>query len=167
MMWSGTTVPALHVRADGTGLAESSYPELVSYAATEIAAGNALWSISGITPNRTVTVPNLGSKFVYGSGVLGASGGAATHQLITSEMPAHNHGAVGNHNHGAISYAGGGGGADVATWTVGGASAAQNANFAYTGYSGGHTHATEGSNYSHNNMPPYITLAYIIRAKTS
>lgn len=103
--------------------------------------------------------PNLQNKFIVGAGDAynpADTGGEAAHVLSVAEMPAHNHGAVGNHSH-SVPYQLG----TVATGTAqifhlqgGGIS---------TGSAGGHTHTTQGSGTAHENRPPYYALAYIMK----
>lgn len=100
-------------------------------------------------------VPDLRERFIYGhrndgggDAVMDEIGGAATHTLTTAELPAHSHiqrgkntvgGAVFHSQVNATSTAGG----SVATTTP-------------TSDSGG--------GGAHNNMPPFHSLAYIIKA---
>jgi microcystin-dependent protein len=92
--------------------------------------------------------PNLKDRFVVGAGAAYAvndTGGAATHVLTVNEMPAHDHT----------------GGAFWPSSTNPRAEQNQQANpedythFANTGSAGGGA--------AHNNMPPYLALAYIMR----
>ena len=118
MLWSGSvaTIPSGYVVCDGT-----------TYGA--------------------VTAPDLVGRFVIGtktdSGAtydVGDTGGEATHELITAELPAHTH---------TMPHF-----TDVGTtWAI----SAQN-NGAATTNSG-----STGSGTPHNNLPPYFALAYIMK----
>jgi microcystin-dependent protein len=94
--------------------------------------------------------PNLQDKFVVGAGstyAVAGSGGEATHQLTTAEMPSHNH-----------------------TFTncslyIGAGSSAPYPLYGPTngGQYGGSTNNT-GSDSAHNNLPPYYALAFIMKS---
>ena len=72
----------------------------------------------------------------------GSTGGEATHQLTTSEMPQHRH-RIG-YRHGArLSTSG-------TYYTVGGSEEDGGGGYGYSNYT--------GSGDSHNNMPPYVTV---------
>ena len=102
------------------------------------------------------------------------TGGEENHKLNVRELPSHNHSmnASGNHNHdtingnvwenrrfgrgdGALS---GGGGAAFGT-------AHSGSQIFKTTSGGNHNHSINntGSNQSHNNMPPFYVLAYIMK----
>lgn len=83
---------------------------------------------------------------------LGATGGAKTHTLTTSEMPSHNHAQTGKFtSNGTHTHAGVGGGAAEAPNPSGGTASAM-----------GNT-ANSGSGQAHNNLQPYITVYRWVR----
>ena len=106
--------------------------------------------------------PNLVDRFIVGAGnsyAVGATGGEATHVLSLAEMPAHNHGAVGDHSHTYYR-------AYAASGVCGGGGQYQPFSqipAEWTGGAGGHTHSTQGSNTAHENRPPYYALAFIMK----
>jgi microcystin-dependent protein len=103
------------------------------------------------------STPDLRDKFILGAGTTylpNSSGGEIAHTLTNNEIPSHRHQTIDdyfnyatNDNYfgdGSKSLSGGGGW----MWGTGG-------NKFYTSYTGG--------DKPHNNMPPYFTLAYIMR----
>lgn len=115
--------------------------------------------------------PNLQDQFVVGAGnsyAVGATGGADTVTLSTSQMPSHTHtfsgttDGIGDHTHSIPDGSG-----------VDGAQALEAGGVVGTiqsGAAGAHSHtfsgttASEGSGSGHENRPPYYALAYIMKA---
>jgi microcystin-dependent protein len=145
----------------------------------------------------TLGTPNLQDRFVVGAGTtyaVGATGGAATVTLATTEIPSHTHAVSGNtglqsadhihsgttstelahtHDTNINSSAGGGtlaadavGNASVNTSAAG----AHSHTFSTGGVSANHSHAISftsgaaGSGGAHQNLPPYFAIAYIMKA---
>jgi microcystin-dependent protein len=72
---------------------------------------------------------------------IGQTGGEKAHTLLTAEMPAHTH-----------------------TVNLGGVSGGQCAQIVANGPSTTMASGSAGSDTAHNNLQPYITLQFIIRA---
>jgi|LauGreDrversion4_2_1035121.scaffolds.fasta_scaffold82530_4 microcystin-dependent protein len=121
--------------------------------------------------------PNLTNRFILGWGNrgIGTIGGEETVTLIEAQMPSHSHGmsASGDHVHRLNS--------DWIVWppgtfqrnfTSGGFSGGDRASQGFaklnqfgTTNAGSHTHSIHnaGGNQSHNNMPPFYVLTYIMK----
>ena len=153
----GKTAPLNYLLCDGSVYNKSDYPDLYNLMLAN--------SSIGIT-NTTFYVPDLKGRFVlgYNSGIynIGVTGGEKTHKLTVNEMPSHIH-SLGWSTSGRFikmthendsdtnSY-----GFDFHKGFAGDVDS--------NGYNLTRALPTGGSQ-SHNNMPPYIVLNYIIRAK--
>lgn len=144
-----SAVPTGYLEADGTSYTQAAYGALYTHAQAEVAAGNTAWTVTG----TNFTVPNYKDKFLLMKGTsraVGATGGAETVTLTTGQIPSHNHSLDvrytfdGSHNHASA------GGQAEGPNPQGGAGGAQS-----TGSSGG--------GGSHENMPPYAVVNFIIK----
>jgi microcystin-dependent protein len=144
--FTGTVIPTNWMLADGRTLNRVDYPQLAD--AMGISAGA-----------TTFALPDLRNKFIYGasapSGSPWSGGGAATHALTAAEsgMPSHYHNSISvyaNRNF-------------VGVGNLGGNEASNQGD--YGPYAIQHVAAAGPLNASsaHNNMPPYILLAQIIK----
>ena len=177
--FSGTVIPTNWMLADGRTLVRANYPQLAD--ALGIAAGA-----------NNFNLPDLRNKFIYGKNAPTdaiASGGVATHALAEAEMPSHSH-VVNAHSHGGATAAsdrnldhahGSPWGSFALTDAVGVGGTASPGFAAIKNWSSGtwlmdrsidHLHGialeapgtnTKGSGAAHNNMPPYVTMAWIIK----
>lgn len=137
----GKTAPLNYLLCDGSVYNKSDYPDLYNLMLAN--------SSIGIT-NTTFYVPDLKGRFVlgYNSGIynIGVTGGEVTHTLTVDEMPAHTH---------SLAMQAGNQTGIIDKISV---NDFVNCNwYSHVEYTGG--------NQPHNNMPPYIVLNYIIRAK--
>lgn len=137
-------LPDKYLYCNGDEVLKASYPLLF-----EAIADN--WGTPTLGSDYFV-LPDFRDKFLLGfmhgggSPVFGSSGGEKTVTLVESQIPAHKH-LVWDGNQ----YAGfGAGGAGIGLGGGGGGS----------GYETG----SIGGNQSHNNMPPYIAINYVIYA---
>lgn len=178
--FAGSSAPTGWLLCNGTTASRTTYSNLYSVIGTTYGVGDGsttfgLPDMRGRVPMGAGTGNQLNAS---GSGAItggtgmtartaGAFGGEETHLLSSAEIPAHSHPVSdAGHNHGAIATAGGGGGATVAGWTVGGASGANATNFAYTGSSttGLTVSNNTGGGGRHAVVPPFVVLNYIIKA---
>jgi microcystin-dependent protein len=139
--WTTTTVPKGWLLCDGTGYAIATYPELYA------AIGTSFGSSGGFQ------VPNFSSRTPYGtSDFVGATDGVATVTLTGAQTGFKNH----FHN--------------IADFSTEGFSLADTGSSASAAFNrvdvGGFTSTVAAANAasSHNNLQPYRSLSFIIKA---
>lgn len=134
-MWPTSSAPSGWLLCNGSSFSSGTYPDLAS-----VLGGSTLPDFTGRFPLGS------GNSGVNGSTnhSLGSEGGEETHTLTINEMPSHNHG---------ITYSGkskSGSGGEVSDLE-------NNASTINTNNTGGGN--------AHNNMPPFYTINFIIKAK--
>ena len=139
--FAGTSVPVGFLGCDGSAVNRTTYAALFAAISTTWGVGDGSTTFNVPDFRRKATVGSGGSGTGTLGNAVGNTGGAETHTLITSEMPAHTHTVLGYANPG-----GGGGGYDGS----GGGGAAQ-------------TSSSTGSGASHNNMQPSAVVLKIIK----
>ena len=164
--YTSTSVPSGYLLCDGSAISRTTYAQLFAVIGTTYGSGDG---------STTFNLPNLQGRFVLGksgSYALASTGGAATVTLTTDQIPSHTHTQKsctnpGDHAHNtwntfSFRHASGG-----VTTTCTGDSGDGRGNA--TQGAGGHTHTITlndtGGGQAHNNMPPYITLVYMIKVE--
>ena len=161
--WAGAigSIPSGWLHCNGASVLRSTYADLFT----------AISTIHGSVDGSHFTLPDLRDVSIMGakqddsgtpksnvSGALTQDGGEASHILVTSEMPSHNHGAVGNHTHSvAVGYW------PSANSAAGSATNSGSQGPTTSGAGGGHTHTTIGGNVTHNTLHPYYVMTYVIK----
>ena len=154
--YAGSTAPDGWLICDGSEISRATYAELFDVIGTTYGSGN------GTT---TFNIPDLAGKMPLGQSsghALGSSAGAETVTLTTSEMPSHTH-VQNQHRHRAFKYTAGAiqtGTAAVRVWDEGNT---QGNSVAYTNYETP-TNQNTGGGGAHNNMPPFLTINFLIFA---
>lgn len=177
---SAGNVPDGWLLCDGTAYETNAYPELF-----------ALIGVSYGSEQGRFRVPNFQGRTPVGYNInetefnaLGKNGGAKTHTLSTNEIPSHNHGAstgsAGSHFHDIRLDTGGGGSFGSGRQLVLNGIGDDDLYLDATGFNitnilfptrsaGSHTHSVSVSNTgggaAHNNLQPYLTINFIIKAR--
>jgi microcystin-dependent protein len=142
LMYGSTTAPAGWMICDGSPISRTTYPALFSLIGTTFGPGDG---------STTFNLPDLRSRVGVGAGqgsglssrVLAATGGEETHLLSVTEIPSHTHPVYVHFNAGS-------GTVTNAAWNQSGSDTSV-------------TSGTTGGGASHNTMPPFLVLAFIIK----
>lgn len=144
--YAGLNVPDEWLMCDGTSYRKADYPALAA-------------ALGAIGTGSEFIVPDLRGRFLMGASEAhphGSSGGEESHALTVEEMPAHSHPVVGPGSWEA--------GAGVWSSNVGAGSGWSILSFYQQGALGRLETNAAGGGRPHNNLPPFYTVGYIIKA---
>lgn len=169
--YAGSSAPTDWLLCDGAAVSRSTYAALFAVIGTTYGAGDGstTFNVPDLRGRLPLGLDNLGGSSANrvthaNADSLGGAEGAETHTLDTTEMPSHTHttDSQGAHTHDLKKSTGSGGGLDYVEVPANGTLA--NISDLITS-NGAHTHTAQatGGGGAHNNMPPYISLGYIIK----
>lgn len=145
--YAGATAPAGWLMCDGTSYKKSLYP--------------ALAAVLGVT-GENFTVPDLRGRFLMGASAShprAQTGGEEAHTLTEAEMPAHAHPVIGRGLPGKWEQ-----GVSIFATNLGAGSGWTSVS-SYDAKAPGWLEAkSKGGGKPHNNLPPYYSISYIIKA---
>lgn len=145
--YAGATAPAGWLRCDGTSYKKSLYP--------------ALAAVLGAT-GESFSVPDLRGRFLMGASAShprAQTGGEETHTLTEAEMPAHAHPVIGRGLPGKWEN-----GVGIFATNLGAGSGWASVS-SYDAKAPGWLEAkSKGGGRPHNNLPPFYSIGYIIKA---
>lgn len=142
MWYAGTSVPTGWLECAGAAVSRTTYSSLFTAIGTTYGTGDGTTTFNLPTSARVTLVGRGGTGTATLANTVGSTGGAETHTLTTTEMPAHTHGS----SAGASS--------SVKSYTAGGSADAAGA---------GSVTGSNGSGGAHNNMQPSLVMMMIIK----
>jgi microcystin-dependent protein len=175
MMYGAGTAPAGWLICDGSAVGRTQYPNLFNVISTQYGAGDG---------TSTFNLPNFTGRFAMGtSGTtypLAHTGGEINHALTIAELARHSHPAIDpthdhivgapQHTHNLICVVHNlAAGSDYNIWSIAGSGGSAFGNTTpgtnitiLKGPTGVQVDLA-GSSTPHNNLPPYLTVNYIIK----
>lgn len=160
--YAGPVAPANYVLMDGRALKRAEYPALYALIGDTYGAGDGstTFNVPDARGRALVALDTAQAEF----NAMGKKGGAKTVALTAAQNGAHSHLlSSGGHAH-AFSW-GGAGGTNVHVQNAIAAVGAPPSNNLTTYQSVWNRTAADGAGEAHNNLQPFLTVAYVIKAK--
>lgn len=176
--FAGTAAPTGYLLCDGSAISRTTYADLFAAVGTTWGAGDGQTTFNVPDIRRRVTVGSGGTGTTALPNTVGATGGAETHTLSSTEMPVHSHGVTDpshghgindpSHSHGYRVQANPSGGEINLLPLTTGSGETQNTQGANTGISvngstTGISIQNAGSGAAHNNLQPSVVVLKIIK----
>lgn len=147
-IWMSNTIPNGYLLCNGQAVSKTTYADLYAVIGSTFGETDTTFNVPDLRGKVPVGYNSSESEF----NALGKTGGEKTHTLTTNEMPSHNH-----LNTSASMFAS----ADVSGTNRLAASSGGGANYDIR-----NTFISAGGGQAHNNLQPYNTVNYIIKATT-
>lgn len=157
-------MPVGFLLCNGASVLRATYPDLF----------DAIGTTFGATDNTHFNLPDLRQRFIEGGDSAGATGGEAEHTLTVDEIPRHGHNVKlwNTNNTGQTAKEWNGSGTETQVAGSGGRLGSvswQSSSFKTAGDDWGFgdpmgATTPTGGGQPHNNLPPYTTMRYIIKA---
>lgn len=159
VMYGGSVAPAGWLLCDGAAVSRAAFSTLYGVIRDHFGAGDGSTTFNLPDCARRVPIGVGGSVISGPSNTMGSTGGEETHQLLTAEMPTHNHTEVGQHTHVMRGYNGSGGN----TGPFLGAFVNNPVTQIILTASAVSTLDNTGSDTAHNNVQPSLVVTFIIK----
>jgi microcystin-dependent protein len=154
-MMGGSSVPSGWLYCDGAAISRTTYSALFTAIGTTYGTGDGSTTFN--LPNFKGSVPVGTDTSQTEFNANGKTGGEKTHVLTVAELATHSH---------VFSYSGSPA-TDYPTWPLANSTYPGGGNVSFTQSTAGSGTVgikTAGSNTAHNNLQPYLTVNFIIKA---
>ncbi|QGH78535.1 tail protein [Microbacterium phage Kaijohn] len=160
--FAGPVAPANYVLMDGRQLSRADYPALFALIGTTYGAGNGTttFHVPDARGRALVALDTAQAEF----NAMGKTGGAKTVALTAAQNGKHSHLLNAGGQAHAFSW-GGAGGTTVHVQNAIAAVGAPPSNNLTTHQNAWNRTADDGAGEAHNNLQPFLTVAYVIKAK--
>jgi len=156
--FAGSAAPDGWLLCDGSNYSSANYPDLHAVIGTSFGSSGGNFLVPDLRTRVPVGLSSSDTQFQE----IGDVGGEAEHTLSVGEMPSHQHDVARRDNEntgmGWASVSAGGNNGMVSSWSYGGDN-----NYYHPSDSDAYHAKPTGADSSHNNMPPFVVMNYIIK----